>query len=419
MATFTLGRIGAAGDTTHVTLEFIDRWDISADGRRIRHRIRGEAVSATKAAIEALANEMYQMIGQTVALTFTEYAGGDRFYRVTDVDIDISDASFADAAANNIPFDLTVEEVGSQQAVKFESAIQGLIIDNDYGLIEAEVDYTWAPPVGAQAISDAGSPSAFDRATVAGTIRVFKDVDKTLAPTWSVTAANYYKGATKITLGGKTRTGLDAPEDLTSWKITTGIVDLFADGTNDGVLNLQHAVDQTPYGFKIKFAGTTAIPAWNYPSIVYNTPEVSIFSITRDADEADPTSFLHYLEIIARRGMPFFILRFAWTGNAVTWSVDRETVDAATAITPAGASGNMAVEDSADDGDGNRWFLGGWEHSAVDTTNGGLDWPATNEFACVLGIEDGGSAAAANDDTGAVMLQASAWLWEITRSMRR
>lgn len=424
MATFTIGRIGAASETAHVTLQYIDRWRTRSSGRRgITDTIRGEAVAATKAQAEALANELIQMSGQTVTLTFDEYSTRNGFYVIRDVSIDVDSASFADSTANVIPFDIDVESLGGVGAVKLESALSGLLFDNNYGLVEAEADYTWAPAVGAKAITDVGpsgsAPAAFDRTTVDGTIRVFRDVDKTYAPTWSVDPSTYYSGASKIELGGYTRTGLDAPEDLTSWKISTGIVDVFADGTNDGALNLQSSVAQRPYGFHIKFNSVTAIPGWNYPSIVHNEPERCVLSITRDADEADPTAFLHYLEVVAPRGMPFVICRFVWTGAAVAWSVDREVVDAATAVTPTGASGNMAVEDSVNDADGNRWFLGGFQHSAVDTTNGGLDWAATNEFAFVLGMEIGGSAAAVNDDTGACMLQASAWLWEIVRAARR
>lgn len=419
MAELRIGRVGFDVDIPNP-----DRIRSSVGSRNHRVTLEFEIRSSSLANTKAIKAELEQHaeLQHVVPVTLNSDAFIDAFYRITDVDIDAEDYAVNDTGL----FDgrVTLERVGSIGSVKFESALQGLLFDNDYGLLEAEVDYTWAPPVGAKAITDVGDaatpPTAFDRTTVDGTIRVFRDVDKTKAPTWSVAPADYLKGASKIRLGGYTRAGVDAPEDLTSWKISTGIVDLFADGSNNGALNLQSTVDQTPYGFNIVFESTTAIPGWNYPSIVYNEPERCVLSLTRDADEADPTAFLHYLEIVAPRGMPFVVCRFVWTGGATTWSVDRETTDAATAVTPTGASGNMAVEGSANDADGNRWFIGGFEHGSVDTTNGGLNWTAnTNEFAFVLGMEMGGSSAATNDDTGAVMLQASAWLWEIVRSARR
>lgn len=419
MAELRIGRVGFDVDIPNP-----NRIRSSVGSRNHRVVLEFEIRSSSLANTKAIEAELKQHaeLQHVVAVTLNDDSFMDGFYRVTDVDIDAEDYALNSTGL----FDgrVTLERVGGVGAVKFESAIQGLLFDNDYGLDESEVDYTWAPPVGAKAITDVGPaatpPSAFDRTTADGTIRVFKDVDKTYAPTWSVAPTTYYSGAAKIELGGYTRAGLDAPEDLTSWKISTGIVDLFADGSNDGALNLQSTVDQTPYGFNIVFESTTDIPGWNYPSIIHNEPEVCVLSLTRDADEADPTAYLHYLEIVARRGMPFFICRFVWSGGATTWSVDRESTDAATAITPTGASGNMAVEDSANDADGNRWFLGGFEHTGVDMTNGGLDWGTnTNEFAFVLGMEMGGSGAATNDDTGACMLQATAWLWEIVRSARR
>jgi hypothetical protein len=363
---------------------------------------------------------MLQQVGQAVAVVYDDDSSVNGFYTLDAADID---ARFDDAPLQGVGyfrFDLDLSRLGTAQAVMGLSKIDGLIIDNDFGLLEAGVKYTWCPPIGAEAVRDAGDPNTgHERTTPDGDIRVYIGVDPDLDPTYSVPPADYYKGAAEITLGGYVRTALDAPEDLTAWKISTGVVDLFADGVNDGVINLQHSVDQTPYGFEILFNSTTAIPAWNYPSIEYNTPEVCVLTLTRDANEADPTDHTHFLEITARRGFPFFFCRFVWTGNAVAWSVDREATDAATAIQPTGADGTMAIEDAANDADGNRWFLGSANTTTKDTTNGGLDWASTTEITFLLGMEIGGSGADASDDTGDLMLQALASLGEFVEFRRR
>lgn len=415
MPELTIGRVGFDFD-----LDNPNQIRTRVDGRRARVDISGELRSTSLANTKALKSELegHAEKQDAVAVTMNDDAFVDGFYIVTDANVDAED--YALNSSGLFDFRITLERIGTAQATEFTSLIDGLLIANDYGLEEGEIKYTWSPPVGAEAVTNAGTPTGHERTTSDGAIEVYVGVDVDLDPSWSVDPGNYYKGAAKITLGGYTRTGLDAPEDLTSWNIGNGIVEVFADGSNDGIINLQHAVDQTKYGFKIMFESTTAIPAWNYPSIVANTPEECRLRLTRDANEDPPTDSLHQLDIVVRRGCPYAICVYSWTGSATTFSVDRESTDAATGVTPTGATGNMAVEDSANDADGNRWFLGGFTHDSVDTTNGGLNWTTnTNKFAFVLGIEIGGSNAHARDDTGDVMLQAAGQLGETVRPSRR
>lgn len=413
MGALNIGRVTDVGDPTN--------WrPASRDGRGIL-TMRGFLAGATVADRIAKATELGYQTGQLVAVTYSEASEIDGFYIARDFRSDRAVQTRPHSVTGGIPYEVDLEVLGSAQATMALSKLDGLLIANDYGVLEAEAKYTWCPPIGAEAVRDAGNPATgHERVTPDGNIRVYIGVDPDLDPTYSVAPADYYKGGAAIKLGGYTRTGTDAPEDLTSWKITTGVVDLFADGVNDGVINLQHSVDQTPYGFQIKFNSTTAIPAWNYPSIEYNTPEVCVLTLTRDANEADPTDHTHFFEITARRGFPFFYCRFVWTGNAVAWSVDREAVDAAVAVTPnTGATAAMAIEDSADDANGNRWFLASANTTTKDITNGGLDWAATTEFTFLLGMEYNGSTADPSDDTGDVVLQALASLGEFVEFRRR
>lgn len=415
MPKLTIGRVGFDFD-----MDNPNQIRTRVDGRRARVDISGELRSTSLANTKALKSELegHAEEQHAVAVTMSDDAFIDGYYRVVDVDIDAD--NYALNTSGLFDFRVTLERIGTAQATEFTSLIDGLLIANNYGLDESDVKYTWSPPVGAEAVTNAGSPTGHERTTSDGAIETYVGVDVDLDPSWSVDPDSFYKGAAYIRLGGYVRSGLDAPEDLLTWEIGNGIVELFADGTNDGVVNIQHAVDQTAYGFKIMFESTTAVPAWNYPSIVANTPEECRLRLTRDANESPPTDSLHQLDIVVRRGCPYAICVYSWTGGATTFSVDRESTDAATSVTPTGASGAMAVEDSANDADGNRWFLGGFTHTGVDTTNGGLDWGTnTNKFAFVLGVEIAGSNAHARDDTGDVMLQALGQLGETVRPSRR
>lgn len=415
MATLKIGRVGF-----DVTIAGPRDWQISASDRRTRHRLRGVLnPKTTLAAAQSLRRELLQQQGQPVAVTYDSDATFDGFYILTDVQIDANHADAAILGTGLFRFDIDLDEVGTAQATEFTSLIDGILIANDYTVIESEIKYTWSPPVSAEAVTGAGTPTGHTRTTADGSIEVYVGVDVDLDPSWSVDPGDFYKGACYIELGGYTRAGTDAPEDLTSWKIGNGLVEVFADGANNGAINLQHAVDETAYGFQIKYASTTAIPAWNYPSIVHNTPEMCVLSLVRDANESPPTDDLHYLELTIRRGCPFVYGRFVYTGAAVAWSVDRESTDTATSITPTGADGAMGIEDASDDGDGNRWFLASPDTTTKDTTNGGLDWASTTSLSFILGMEIDGSSAHARDDTGDVILQALGFVGETVRPSRR
>ncbi len=79
----------------------------------------------------------------------------------------------------------------------------------------------------------------------------------------------------------------------------------------------------------------------------------------------------------------------------------------------------MAIRDSADDGDGNRWVIAAADVSTVDTTNGGLDMASAASHSFMLGFEIGGSGADGNNDADALCRQYLADLTENVQATLR
>ena len=416
MGTLTVGRVG-----TEATLDDPRRWRSRTQMRRDGQVITGFINESTLANALYLRKELQQHVGDIIPITYTGETSLDGYYLLSSVDIsaDIEDRPMDN---NLFPFTLNAERIGNETSVEFQSLLTSILVSNDHGITSGEETFWHAGAQNEKAYTDAGNVTAHQRATKDGTIDVFLDVGTTNDPRWSVDPTDFYGGSAYVLTNSFTRAGLDGTNTLTDWRIGNGLVEVFADA-NDGVLNTRvwdpSGAWATPLGFQIKFATTTAIPAWDYLTIVRNSPEVCTLLVVRDANESPPTDSTHNLHITVRRGSPFVYCYFTWTGSATTWAVDREAVDAATAITPTGATQAMALEDAANDGDGNRWILGSSKTTTKDTVNGGIDFASTQTFDFLLGWEIDGSSANANDDTGEICLQYLGWSGEQVTARRR
>ena len=79
----------------------------------------------------------------------------------------------------------------------------------------------------------------------------------------------------------------------------------------------------------------------------------------------------------------------------------------------------MAVRDSANDGDGNRWIVAAADVATVDTTNGGLDMASAASHSFMLGFEIGGSGADSDNNANALCRQYLADLTENVQATLR
>lgn len=413
-----IGRIGL-----DVTLDNPSAWGSSASRGRV-DQITGELHAATLAETKALRTELLEQNGQIVPVVWSEDSTVDGFYRQLDADIDAEDYALNDNGLYD--FSVTLERIGGSAQTEFQSLLTSVLVVNQHDLLDTEVRPWHSPPVAALAY-DTGdtSPTAHTRTTEDGVIPVIIDLDTDVDPTWSVEPVDYYKGGAKITVGGRVRTGLDAPNLPADWVVSNGQI-RFKPGQSAGVSTgriLMEVFDGTAWStskaFAVLFAGTTVVPKWHYVTIVRNTPEVAILRLVRDAEEAPATTHRHTLDIHLRRGSRYATFNYHFSGGAATWKVQRDSAEATTAITPTGGSSVAAVRATSNDADGDRFVLGSQHDTTQDNTQGGIEFVSTRFYSFFIGSEINGSSAAANDQADALILQYMGAVYEQVRAVPR
>lgn len=417
-----IGRIGL-----DVSFDNPSRWQFSS-GRDRAETIRGELRAASLAETKALRSELLEQNGQIVVVVFTEDDTIKGIYRQVDADIDADDYALNDTGLYE--FSVTLIRIGSTSRVEFQSLLTIDEMVNDHGLVDTEVKPSVSPPVGALAF-DVGdtSPTAHTRVTEDGTIKVFIDLNEDIDPTWSAEPADYYKGGTEITVGGRVRTGLDYPGNLPAdWKISNGQI-RFTPGVtaseNNGRVQMEvwdGAAWSTPKLFRFIFEPTgtnTTVPKWHFLTIVRNDPHVGIIRLVRDADTSPAGFYTHTLDITLRRGMRYASFVYSWSGAATTWKVERDTAEATTEITPTGAAAVVGIRATANDAAGDRFILGAPVVTTADNIQGGLTFASTRVFSFCIGAEINGSSAAANDLAAELFLQYFGAVYETVRAVPR
>jgi hypothetical protein len=418
MGTLTVGRVGV-----EATLAAPTRWQTSATVGEFGHTITGHIGQATLADALYIRTELEQQVGLLVPITYTGESSLDGFYEINMVQIRASRGSLI--ADGYLPFSLGTRRVGGTGQVEHQSLLTGALIANNHGLVVGEVQFWHSPPFGALAYDggSSGSPTAWTRTTEDGAIPVILDLDTTVDPKWAIDPGNYYDGGCYISVNSYTRSGLDAPNTPGTWEIGNKLVKVTpgGGGSSDGRIIVSHwdgsAYDAVTYN--IKYATTDRIPEWHYVSIIRNTAEVVTIRLVRDADESPATVHRHVLDLTLRRGSLSVSAYFTWSGPATTWSLDRDSSESSTAITPTGASSAVALRATSNDGDGNRYVMGSSKSTTKDTTNGGLDFASTKTFDFFLGSEIGGSGASSNDQAADQCLQYLGAFAEVVRAVRR
>lgn len=420
MAVLQIGRVGL-----DVDLSRPDSWEWSAANRGRTEQIHFQLFSTSLANTQALKLELLNHVDQAIPVTFSDDLTVAGFYILRSVDIDADDYSLNDFGL--FSGTVTVERVGTVAQTQMQSLLTAVLATNDMGLIDAEVQYWHALPVGALAANyDPGTPTEHSRTADAGVVPTFLGISKTVDPTWTVEPADWHKAACYVKVDGYTRTGLDAVNDPPDWELGNGILKITpgtSTGVSDGRLQLQ-TFSGGGFGaakkFKLDWNAATTIPKWHMVTIIKNTPEVVVVKLVRDAETSPPSAFRHELDITLRRGAIYASCYYYYTGAAVTLRVGRDSAEAATAITPTGATAVMAIRATANDGDGDRYVVGAARTHTQDTTNGTITITTarqTHDF--FIGAEPGGSGAGANDQADAMCRQYLAWISEHVRTVRR
>ena len=420
MGALVIGRVGLDAAFTGPVSAVAER---GRDGVRTV-TFKGWLKSTTLALVKELRGELAAQTGRMVAVTFADDSDFDGFYvhRSADIRAEAKDVPYTNFV---FPFTVTLERLGGEGEVEFQSLVTGTVITNSHGLIASETEPFHAPPVNHLAYNPAGtSPTQRQRTTPDGAIDWYDTIDNTEDPSWSVAPADYYKGAVEISVSTVLRLGFAAPNDPHVFELSNGLVRIKPDGggTSDGrilVAFFDGSDWDAEFSFKTVFdpAGTNAtISAWHYMSILRNDPSTGSIRLVRDsAPTTNPNR--HTLDITLRRGSRFATFRHRYSrGTTPTWDIIRDTNDAAAAFTPTAASGAAGVLDSVAT-NGFKYFVATPHAHSARTTEGGVRITSQDAFTYAIGGEIAG--AGTGDLADDLFLQFFGWVSERDRAIRR
>ena len=363
--------------------------------------IAGTALGGTLAQTKGLRDELVALAalpGIIIPITWTGDPTVDGYYRLTAATFDVRalhDKGF-------IPFSVAADRVGSEGGVIFRSKLVGTVAQNDHGVDTAESAPFHAPPIGHYGYNPGVTVPGFVARTGAdGAIRVYRDVSFTVDPWWSVPAGSYYSGGAQVTVETVVRAGVHAPNKPNDWELTNGLVRVSPNGTG-GRIDVEHhdgTIYETAKVWRIQSGGTD-VGQWDAVAILRNDPEEATLRLTRDVSTGGELT----LDLSLRRGSRFvtgYLIRHA----AATLKVVLAAAEAGSTVTPAGATSPVAIDATANDGDGNRYVVGSARSFTNDLATGGLSKASTTTLDFFLASEIAGSAAVAGDTSEDLCLQ--------------
>lgn len=330
----------------------VETLDVSEDGNG-RLTLTGQE-SAPPSPIEdvrAAHHNVLGLRGSVVPVVFADKAHLSGFYYVSSASSNLTE--FAGRTVT-VDFELSLDLIGFGADVEFETRLPLIArVDTLTGTQVASFWHAPAPSVSGY-FTGATVPTALDRVTSDGTVRVFTGLPTSVPPRWTATPEGYLTGSARILLDGIRRTGILTPAHET-WEITNGLV------------------RATPIPGALAVQVWLGVPGWSTPKayrpVVGGTPVTADpeFTVLRN-DPEEVTVRLSYpvspgrltVDLDLRRGARFAagVLK---RHSAANLGITRTAAEAATAFT-----GGLVA--TAADAEGVRYVLGSAKAPSSTTT---------------------------------------------------
>lgn len=437
MAVVQIGRVGA-----DIEISEMSRVRVSSRQQTRQITVSLQLVGTTVVQRMALQTELDNQAGQIIPFLFSHNNSWDGFYVMESADVEIDDYGLNTDGLHDAS--VTMTSLGRESMVRFQIMSASQILSNDHSIAVGSVLFHTAGPVGAYAVDASGVNliNTHTRSTEDGNIQVYIDIDQTPArkPSWAVTPANYYKGGCKLyvggildtagaiqTTGGIVRTGPNVPMLPADWMLTNGIIRIVPGvtaGVNDGRVGIaawDGGAWDAPQYFRFTYdpAGTPGInDEWHSLTVIHYSTEKAIIRLERDANEFNPTTHMHRLDIHLRRGDPYLSGYYFYSGGvAPAWGLGVVPAAAAIDVTPtAGAVTGITATTAVN---GHKWTIATPKTNTQDNANGELRWATTDRFNFGLGFDINAATSAALDDDDSIHIQYLARTEEKERAVRR
>lgn len=330
----------------------VETLDVSEDGNgRLTLTGQESAPPSPVEEVRAAHHNVLGLRGSVVPVVFADKAHLSGFYYVSGASSNLIE--FAGRTVTT-DFEISLDLIGFGPDVEFETRLPLIArVDTLAGTQVASFWHAPAPSVSGY-FTGATVPTALDRVTSDGTVRVFTGLPTSVPPRWTATPEGYLTGSARILLDGIRRTGILTPAHET-WEVTNGLVRI------------------TPIPGALAVQVWRGVLGWSTPkayrSVVGGTPVTTDpeFTVLRN-DPEEVTARLSYpvspgrltVDLDLRRGARFAagVLKRHSVANL---GITRTAAEAATAFT-----GGLVA--TAADSEGVRYVLGSAKAPTSTTT---------------------------------------------------
>jgi hypothetical protein len=188
------------------------------------HESMGTRGQRTKVQVEQRRDDILSLIGQFVAIAFTDKPHLNGFYWITDASAEIT--RWDEEGLSMLGWTLSAQRVGVSDEIDIESRLSGAITrQNDFTAIGKRPH---APAVNHNVYS-AGStiPTFTSRTGTDGVVKVYQNLAQGINPRWGITVTDYEKGRVRfIDHNGLERTGVSYDTDPTNWELSNSLIRL-------------------------------------------------------------------------------------------------------------------------------------------------------------------------------------------------
>lgn len=315
--------------------------------------------------IEGKQQDIMSLMGRVMPVQFQRKTSYNGFYTFVDTNTQLEKWP---EGPGQIRWSLSMELLGMDGAIDFESRLANVLRANDFSLAGER----WlAPPRTHYGFQSASTvPPSISRTSTDGAIIVYRSIPAGVNPRWAVPVAGYMSGRVRVLNNGIERVGDRIPVATGTWEMNNGLVRVkpYVGGLATSLsIAMWDGTTWRSRDWDLRMDGTTLLQSTHLQSVtvVRNDPECASLRLVFQ----HPTNGTRSLvDLLLRRGSRF-VEGYMQQVSAAAMSVQLDVLEAWTLSTGYGAA-------TAVDANGIRWAAGSAKAFTL-ATNGGVSKTST------------------------------------------
>lgn len=347
-------------------------------------------------------------MGEVIPFSYTGDTTLNGYCQILGATVSMNKISFG-----GFGYRISVNQLGDENNIKFESRFSGAVLDNNFGISSTTNGQFHGLPIGHYNYDAEQTFNTVTRTADDGTQYIrYGSTLKSGSAFWTVDQADFYKGSAKVVVGDKVRTSLFVQSSITDSYITNGIVKIsFGEGASQSRFTTSiysGSAFGTSKEYKIESGSSLAeFRGWKTLSILRNSPEQVVVRLTSYYNANG--SGLLTADFSLRRGAHHATILFTqWT--AANMKISLTTTEAGTQD-----SDEKFIQSDAS---GTRYLLGSANTVTFDETNGAMSKSSTEKLRVMVGYVLDGSSATSFNTASSVYDQYIDSAYEIVKAVK-